>query len=102
MKVPDRTLNDFLGAMTEDDVRPEALRRFEQMVEEVSRNASAVAQNTAAAKNQPAMPVHQPARRQLMQPMLQPHHAAASTSAGQAVVGSVSVFQRRNGIDKGP
>ncbi len=74
MKVPDRTLNDFLGAMTEDDVRPEALRRFEQMVEEVSRNASAVAQNTAAAKNQPAMPVHQPARRQLMQPMLQPHH----------------------------
>ena len=44
------TLNDFLGAMTEDDVRPEALRRFEVMVEEVERNASAVAQNTAAAK----------------------------------------------------
>ncbi|MEM5931838.1 prophage tail fiber N-terminal domain-containing protein, partial [Escherichia coli] len=42
------TLNDFLGAMTEDDVRPEALRRFELMVEEVARNASAVAQNTAA------------------------------------------------------
>ncbi|WP_437590629.1 prophage tail fiber N-terminal domain-containing protein [Escherichia coli] len=44
------TLNDFLGAMTEDDVRSEALRRFELMVEEVARNASAVAQNTAAAK----------------------------------------------------
>ncbi|HIA3499014.1 TPA: prophage tail fiber N-terminal domain-containing protein [Escherichia coli] len=44
------TLNDFLGAMTEDDVRPEALRRFELMVEEVARNASAVAQNTVAAK----------------------------------------------------
>lgn len=44
------TLNDFLGAMTEDDARPEALRRFELMVEEVVRNASAVAQNTAAAK----------------------------------------------------
>ncbi|EMZ7704338.1 phage tail protein, partial [Escherichia coli] len=44
------TLNDFLGAMTEDDTRPEALRRFELMVEEVARNASAVAQNTAAAK----------------------------------------------------
>ncbi|HHE2565329.1 TPA: prophage tail fiber N-terminal domain-containing protein, partial [Escherichia coli] len=44
------TLNDFLGAMMEDDVRPEALRRFELMVEEVARNASAVAQNTAAAK----------------------------------------------------
>ncbi|EHS7777095.1 TPA: prophage tail fiber N-terminal domain-containing protein, partial [Escherichia coli] len=29
------TLNDFLGAMTEDDARPEALRRFELMVEEV-------------------------------------------------------------------
>ncbi|HAM3175076.1 TPA: phage tail protein, partial [Escherichia coli] len=33
------TLNDFLGAMTEDDVRPEALRRFEQMVEEAARHA---------------------------------------------------------------
>ncbi|NNQ03254.1 short-chain fatty acid transporter, partial [Escherichia coli] len=43
-------MNDFLGAMTEDDARPEALRRFELMVEEVARNASAVAQNTAAAK----------------------------------------------------
>ncbi len=43
------TLNDFLGAMTEDDARPEALRRFELMVEEVARNASAVAQNTAEA-----------------------------------------------------
>ncbi|MCN4851731.1 prophage tail fiber N-terminal domain and S74 family endopeptidase-containing protein [Escherichia coli] len=44
------TLNDFLGAMTEDDARPEALRRFELMVEEVARNASAVAQDTTAAK----------------------------------------------------
>ncbi len=44
------TLNDFLGAMTEDDARPEALRRFELMVEEVARNASVVAQNTAVAK----------------------------------------------------
>ncbi|EKI7036510.1 prophage tail fiber N-terminal domain-containing protein [Escherichia coli] len=36
------TLNDFLGATTEDDARPEALRRFEQMVEEVSRHAAEV------------------------------------------------------------
>ncbi|NAI30418.1 Ail/Lom family outer membrane beta-barrel protein [Escherichia coli] len=35
------TLNDFLGAMTEDDVRPEALRRFELMVNEVARHAGA-------------------------------------------------------------
>ncbi|MCM4741372.1 prophage tail fiber N-terminal domain-containing protein, partial [Escherichia coli] len=34
------TLNDFLGAMTEDDVRPEALRRFELMVEEVARSGA--------------------------------------------------------------
>ncbi|EIO64917.1 putative tail fiber protein [Escherichia coli TW11039] len=33
------TLNDFLGAMSEDDVRPEALRRFELMVEEAARHA---------------------------------------------------------------
>ncbi|OFB34397.1 hypothetical protein BG484_05965 [Salmonella enterica subsp. enterica serovar Typhimurium] len=39
------TLNDFLGAMTEDDVRPEALRRFEAMVEEVARQASEASRN---------------------------------------------------------
>ncbi|WKR89894.1 prophage tail fiber N-terminal domain-containing protein [Escherichia coli] len=44
------TLNDFLGAMTEDDVRPEALRRFEQMVNEVARHAGASSQSAAAAK----------------------------------------------------
>ena len=44
------TLNDFLGAMTEDDARPEALRRFELMVEEVARNAEAASQSAAAAK----------------------------------------------------
>ncbi|EIJ8758149.1 prophage tail fiber N-terminal domain-containing protein [Salmonella enterica] len=42
------TLNDFLGAMTEDDVRPEALRRFEAMVEEVARQA---AESATAAVN---------------------------------------------------
>ncbi len=49
---PQGTLNGTMGAMTEDDdaVR-RALRRFELiMVEEVARNASVVAQNTAAAK----------------------------------------------------
>ncbi len=72
------TLNDFLGAMTEDDVRPEALRRFELMVEEVARNASAVAQNTAAGqprRSQPVMPAHQPVRRQPMRLMLRTPHA---------------------------
>ncbi|END9542124.1 prophage tail fiber N-terminal domain-containing protein [Escherichia coli] len=44
------TLNDFLGAMTEDDVMPEALRRFEVMVEDVARNAEAASQSAAAAK----------------------------------------------------
>ena len=44
------TLNDFLGAMTEEDVMPEALRRFEVMVEEAARNAEAASQSAAAAK----------------------------------------------------
>ncbi|HHL9236791.1 TPA: prophage tail fiber N-terminal domain-containing protein, partial [Escherichia coli] len=44
------TLNDFLGAMTEEDVMPEALRRFEVMVEEVARNTEAASQSAAAAK----------------------------------------------------
>lgn len=43
------TLNDFLGALSEDDVRPEALRRFEQMVEEVSRQAAEVENNATLA-----------------------------------------------------
>ena len=34
------TLNDFLGAMSEDDVRLEALRRFELLVGEVARHAA--------------------------------------------------------------
>ncbi|HAJ6334771.1 TPA: hypothetical protein HMW42_00035 [Escherichia coli] len=37
------TLNDFLGALTEDDLRPEALRHFEQMVDIVARQAEATA-----------------------------------------------------------
>ena len=44
------TLNDFLGAATEDDVCPEALYRFEKMVEEAARNAEAASQSAAAAK----------------------------------------------------
>ncbi|EHP4560924.1 prophage tail fiber N-terminal domain-containing protein [Salmonella enterica] len=43
------TLNDFLGAVTEDDVRPEALRRFEAMVEDVARQASEASRNATAA-----------------------------------------------------
>ncbi len=78
------TLNDFLGAMTEDDVRPEALRRFELMVEEVARNASAVAQNTAAAKKS-ASDASTSARKAATHATDAAGSArAASTSAGQA------------------
>ncbi|ELO2822265.1 prophage tail fiber N-terminal domain-containing protein [Escherichia coli] len=78
------TLNDFLGAMTEDDARPEALRRFELMVEEVARNASAVAQNTAAAKKS-ASDAGTSAREAATHATDAADSArAASTSAGQA------------------
>ena len=78
------TLNDFLVAMTEDDVRPEALRRFELMVEEVARNASAVAQNTAAAKKS-ASDAGTSAREAATRATDAAGSArAASTSAGQA------------------
>ncbi|EHS3573609.1 prophage tail fiber N-terminal domain-containing protein, partial [Escherichia coli] len=78
------TLNDFLGAMTEDDARPEALRRFELMVEEVARNASAVAQNTAAAKKS-ASDASTSAREAATHATDAADSArAASTSAGQA------------------
>ncbi|EJR2893940.1 phage tail protein [Escherichia coli] len=78
------TLNDFLGAMTEDDARPEALRRFELMVEEVARNASVVAQNTAAAKKS-ASDASTSAREAATHATDAAGLArAASTSAGQA------------------
>ncbi|EFD1684209.1 phage tail protein [Escherichia coli] len=78
------TLNDFLGAMTEDDARPEALRRFELMVEEVARNASAVAQDTAAAKKS-ASDAGTSAREAATHATDAAGSArAASTSAGQA------------------
>ncbi|HCS7070987.1 TPA: phage tail protein, partial [Escherichia coli] len=78
------TLNDFLGAMTEDDARPDALRRFELMVEEVARNASAVAQNTAAAKKS-ASDASTSAREAATHATDAAGSArAASTSAGQA------------------
>ncbi|HHI0780966.1 TPA: phage tail protein, partial [Escherichia coli] len=78
------TLNDFLGAMTEDDARPEALRRFELMVEEVARNASVVAQNTAAAKKS-ASDASTSAREASTHATDAAGSArAASTSAGQA------------------
>ncbi|WP_252715199.1 prophage tail fiber N-terminal domain-containing protein, partial [Shigella sonnei] len=78
------TLNDFLGAMTEDDARPEALRRFELMVEEVARNASVVAQNTAAAKKS-ASDASTSAREAATHATDAAGSArAASTSAGQA------------------
>ncbi|ENB4481816.1 prophage tail fiber N-terminal domain-containing protein, partial [Escherichia coli] len=86
------TLNDFLGAMTEDDVRPEALRRFEQMVEEVARNASAVAQNTAAAKKS-AGDASTSAREAATHATDAAGSArAASTSAGQAATSAQEAF----------
>ncbi|QSI08236.1 prophage tail fiber N-terminal domain-containing protein [Escherichia coli] len=78
------TLNDFLGAMTEDDARPEALRRFELMVEEVARNVSVVAQNTAVAKKS-ASDASTSAREAATHATDAAGSAhAASTSAGQA------------------
>ncbi|WP_270373909.1 prophage tail fiber N-terminal domain-containing protein, partial [Escherichia coli] len=86
------TLNDFLGAMSEDDVRPEALRRFEQMVEEVARNASAVAQNTAAAKKS-AGDASTSAREAATHATDAAGSArAASTSAGQAATSAQEAF----------
>ncbi|HBN0250401.1 TPA: prophage tail fiber N-terminal domain-containing protein [Escherichia coli] len=78
------TLNDFLGAMTEDDARPEALRRFELMVEEVARNASVVAQNTAAAKKSASDASTSASEAATHATDAAGSARAASTSAGQA------------------
>ncbi len=84
------TLNDFLGAMTEDDARPEALRRFELMVEEVARNASAVAQNTAAAKKSASDASTSASEAATYATDATGSARAASTSAGQAATSAQS------------
>ncbi len=95
------TLNDFLGAMTEDDALSEALRRFELMVEEVARNASAVARTRQPRKNPPAMPVHQPVRRRPVTDAADSARAA-STSAGQAATSAQEASSgAETGLSKG-
>ncbi|EIQ9090380.1 phage tail protein [Escherichia coli] len=84
------TLNDFLGAMTEDDARPEALRRFELMVEEVACNASAVAQNTAAAKKSASDASTSASEAATHATDAADSARAASTSAGQAATSAQS------------
>ncbi|MCQ8934239.1 prophage tail fiber N-terminal domain-containing protein [Escherichia albertii] len=86
------TLNDFLGAMTEDDARPEALRRFELMVEEVARNASAVAQNTAAAKKSASDAGTSASEAATHATDAADSARAASTSAGQAATSAQEAF----------
>ncbi|HAY5165950.1 TPA: phage tail protein [Shigella flexneri] len=86
------TLNDFLGAMTEDDVRPEALRRFELMVEEVARNASAVAQNTAAAKKSAGDAGTSASEAATRATDAGDSARAANTSAGQAATSAQEAF----------
>ena len=44
------TLNDFLGAPGVADLRPEALRRFEEMLAETRQNVEATSQSAEAAK----------------------------------------------------
>ncbi|HDL8879720.1 TPA: prophage tail fiber N-terminal domain-containing protein, partial [Escherichia coli] len=86
------TLNDFLGAMTEDDARPEALRRFELMVEEVARNASVVAQNTAAAKKSASDASTSASEAATRATDAADSARAASTSAGQAASSAQEAF----------
>ncbi|HAM9543843.1 TPA: hypothetical protein IDY85_003958 [Escherichia coli] len=78
------TLNDFLGAATEDDLTPEMLRRFYVMVEEVARNASVAAQNTAAAKKSASDASASAAQAATHATGAAGSARAASTSAGQA------------------
>ncbi len=97
------TLNDFLGAMTEDDVRPEALRRFEQMVEEVSRKrlSGCTEYGSREKISQRCQCISQRGGNSCNR-CCSLSTCRQHVSRTGRVVGSVSVFQRRNGIDKGP
>ena len=90
------TLNDFLGAMTEDDARPEALRRFELMVEEVARNASVVAQNTADAKKSAGDASISASEAEIYATAAADSARAASTSAEQAALSAVTAGDSAN------
>ncbi|STK47212.1 tail fiber protein [Escherichia coli] len=65
------TLNDFLGAMSEDDVRPEALRRFELMVGRSGRvTLRRRRRMPERRRRQRGMPAYQPVRRKRARQML--------------------------------
>ncbi len=84
--------------------RPEALRRW-QMVEEVSRNASAVAHeygNPAKKIANGNAEVHQPASGLTHATDAAASARAASTSAGQAASSASQRLPAQNGIDKRP
>ncbi|ECJ8217324.1 shikimate transporter [Salmonella enterica] len=78
------TLNDFLGAMTEDDVRPEALRRFEAMVEEVARQASEASRNATAAGQASEQAQTSAARAGASETAAKTSETQAASSAGEA------------------
>ncbi|EAM2728033.1 shikimate transporter [Salmonella enterica subsp. enterica serovar Okatie] len=78
------TLNDFLGAMTEDDVRPEALRRFEAMVEEVARQASEASRNATAAGQASEQAQTSAARAGASETAAKTSETQAASSAGDA------------------
>lgn len=85
------TLNDFLGAMTEDDVRQEALRRFEAMVEEVARQASEASRSATAAGQTSAGQAAESATAASSSASEASTHAAASdTSASLAAQSSAA------------
>ncbi|EAN7531711.1 phage tail protein, partial [Salmonella enterica] len=78
------TLNDFLGAMTEDDVRPEALLRFEAMVEEVARQASEASRNATAAGQASEQAQTSAARAGASETAAKTSETQAASSAGDA------------------
>ncbi|EDC4093754.1 phage tail protein, partial [Salmonella enterica subsp. enterica serovar Enteritidis] len=78
------TLNDFLGAMTEDDVRPEALRRFEAMVEEVARQASEASRNATVAGQASEQAQTSAARAGASETAAKTSETQAASSAGDA------------------
>ncbi|ENE1503734.1 prophage tail fiber N-terminal domain-containing protein, partial [Salmonella enterica] len=78
------TLNDFLGAMTEDDVRPETLRRFEAMVEEVARQASEASRNATVAGQASEQAQTSAARAGASETAAKTSETQAASSAGDA------------------
>ncbi|MEB7738605.1 prophage tail fiber N-terminal domain-containing protein [Escherichia coli] len=84
------TLNDFLIALDEGDLKPDVVKRFEEMVEEAARNAEAAVRSAAEAKKSASNASESAAQAATHATDAADSARTASTSAGEAALSAQS------------